>query len=123
MTIPVNMHFEDVKETEKEELCSFSHHMFFIWIFTIQEHKLLLYKNQLKFFLGCSLSVIKTEDKAGSIGTPISSKAMSQVRRSEQATSHLRGVWEVMSQTVPHHDTSTGSPLRSRLATFWQDQQ
>lgn len=97
MSIPVKMHFEDVKKkTEKEELCSFLHLMFFFWIFTIQELKLFLYKNKLKFFLDYSLSVIKTGDKAGSTGTPVSSKAMSLVRRSEQATCHLR-VWDVIS--------------------------
>lgn len=69
MTISVKMHFEDVKETWKKELCSFSHLMFLFWTFTIQELKLLLQKNKLKFFLDYSLSIIKTEDKVGSIET------------------------------------------------------
>lgn len=44
LTMPVKIHFEDVKEAKKEELCSLSHLTFLFWILTIQELKLLLTK-------------------------------------------------------------------------------
>lgn len=44
LTMPVKIHFEDVKETKKEELCSLYHLTFLFWILKIQELKLLLTK-------------------------------------------------------------------------------